>query len=126
MHSKIVLIVLAAGIVLSAILYFFYEKVYLAEETELLKNIHEKILESREVNFGSLVDGDWDSMTIIGPSLTVGDVGEDFAINLNRLKNDSIKYGESQMLFVFSKRDSFESYFYIKSPIQIDYEGSSV
>lgn len=124
-HSKIIFIVLAACIALSAILYFFYEKVYLIEETELPKSIHEKILESSEVDFGSLVEGDWDSLTIIGPYLTADDAKEDFGINLNRLKNDSIKYGDGQLLFVFCKGDNIESYSYIKYPIQVDYEGSS-
>lgn len=124
-HSKIIIIALVAGLVLSAILYFFYENVYLIKETELPKSIQEKILESNEVDFGSLVDGDWDGLVIIGPYLPADNAKEDFGINLNRLKNDSIKYGDGQLLFVFCKGDSIESYFYMKYPIQIDYEGSS-
>lgn len=124
-HSKIIIIAFIVVIALSSLLYFFYEKVYLLEESELPSSIQEKILESNEVDLDSLVEGEWDSLLIIRPYTQAKEVKEDFGININRLRNGSIQYGEGQTLFIFCKGNHIESYFYMKYPIQVDYESFS-
>ena len=124
-HSKFIIIAFVVVMALSSLLYFFYENVYLIEETELPSSMQEKILESAEVDLDSLVEGAWDSLVIIRPYTQAKEVKENFGININRLKNGSIQYGEGQTLFVFCKGNYIESYFYMKYPIQVDYESFS-
>ncbi|WP_317366753.1 hypothetical protein [uncultured Tyzzerella sp.] len=103
-------------------LYVWYNSSYLIKETPIPNDIKEKILELNEINFSELVDGEWDTLIIIPPYSDSKYIKKHFNININRLENSTIKYGDGQSLFIFCKKDKIESYFYIRYPLaDIDY-----
>lgn len=110
----------AVGLFLAFLFYFWYTFVYLIPEMDISNDIQQKIWESDEIDFSQWIEGEWDSLVILRPYTDTKTVREKWNINIDRLKNDSIKYADGQVLFLFCKKDETESYFYVKYPVKID------
>ncbi len=115
--------ILAVIIVLFLLLFFWwYDSVYLIQESSIPNEIQEKIHSLNEIDFSKLVDGDWDTLTIISSYTDQKEIQENFNININRLADKSVEYHDGQNLFVFCKKGKVESYFYIPDILaDVDY-----
>ncbi len=116
---KLKIIILINSFLLLYLSYLYYENFYLIKESCIPKELIR--LESNKIDFDKLISGKWDNLIVVSP-YTLKDVEKNLKINLNRLANKSIDYGEGQSLFIFCKKNKIESYFYIPYDIaEVDF-----
>ena len=85
--------ILAVIIVLFLLLLFWwYDSVYLIQKSSIPTEIQEKIHSLNEIDFSKLVDGDWDTLTIISSYTDQKEIQKNFNININRLADKSVLY----------------------------------
>lgn len=106
----------------SCFAYFYGTSIYLIREIEIPKDVQTKIWDAEEIDFSQTINGQWDSLIILHPYIDAKTVKQNFNVNLNRLENKSIEYIDGQALFLFCEKNNIETYFYVKYPIEIDYE----
>ena len=115
-------ILVAITVVFLLLLYWYYDSIYLIQERNIPDEIQKKIHNLSTIDLGELIEGEWDTMTIILPYTDRKEIQKNFNININRLANKSIEFRDGQVLCVFCKKGKIQSYFYLPHTLaDIDY-----
>ena len=103
-------------LVMLGILIIYAEKISVLEEDQkIAENIVGELKAGNKIDFQKIIDGEWDSMVIVGPYTPRKKAEKFCTVKLDKIKHYRMDYSDSETLLVFCKGRQVLKYAYLKN-----------
>lgn len=87
--------------------------IYKINENDTIRSkIKQEVQQTEYVDFGKVVNGDWDNIILVTPYADKAEIKRSYGISVNRISDFSIAYRDDRVLFIFCKGKNIQDYVY--------------